>query len=481
REALEVLQDADRRMQALQAEWESFTQEAEKPRREVGVQQASIRQLEESMAQAVRRIEQLSTELAELDTRALEEERAIGEERVLTLEEANADWQSRAESARATITERRQAISGMGADIDATRGQLQEQRGRFASLTALQQAALGQTDENVSGWISAQQLPQSARVAERIRVAEGWETAVETVLGRHLEAVFVPDIAAMAPSLGAFGGGTLGLYSPRGSQSPAAPGTLLAQVRADFDLGDLLGGVYVAGSIGEALAARERLGRGESVITADGIWLGRDWLRIARDADPRAGVIRRSAELAELEQSIEMLRERELDQQAAQEDAQSALREAEAELLSVQQSQREAAARYTEARSALSACTARLEQMTLRLERSQAEAQQYRERHESLRLELQSARGLLEAALDAMHRDTARREELLSLRESSRIALDAARARSRESREQTHRLAMRREALTAQTGGLRGAIARLTTQFAGLEARSRQLGEQIAA
>jgi chromosome segregation protein len=252
-------------------------------------------------------------------------------------------------------------------------------------------------------------------------------------------------------------------------------------VRADFDLGGLLGGVLAASTLEEALALRAGLGAGESVITHDGIWLGRDWLRVARDADPRAGVIRRAAELTELGTSIDTLREREAGLLGALEEARESLRAAEEGLVVLQQEQRAAAARYTEARSALSACAVRLEQMELRASRNRDEQQQYRERHESQRTSLQEARGILETALDAMHQDTQRREELQDARERARVALDAARSRSRESRESAHRLAMRRESLTAQIEALRAAIVRITGQFNTLEDRSRHLGEQIAA
>ena len=35
----------------------------------------------------------------------------------------------------------------------------------------------------------------------------------------------------------------------------------------------------------------------ESVITRDGIWIGRDWLRVSRDQDVHAGVIGREQEM----------------------------------------------------------------------------------------------------------------------------------------------------------------------------------------
>jgi chromosome segregation protein len=448
----------------------------------VGVQQSRIRQLEESMAQSAQRIEQLVRELRDLDTSTFEAEREAGEARVLELEDINRSWQERAEEARARIEAGRRDINTRGGELDELRGDLREQRGRFASLGALQQAALGQGDEKVSGWIAAQALSSASRLAERVTVDAGWDAAVETVLGRHLEAICVPDIDALAPSLALFGEGTLGLFSPLSTQGAVIrPGSLLAKVRADFDLGGLLGGVLAASTLEEALALRAGLGAGESVITHDGIWLGRDWLRVARDADPRAGVIRRAAELTELGTSIDTLREREAGLLGALEEARESLRAAEEGLVVLQQEQRAAAARYTEARSALSACAVRLEQMELRASRNRDEQQQYRERHESQRTSLQEARGILETALDAMHQDTQRREELQDARERARVALDAARSRSRESRESAHRLAMRRESLTAQIEALRAAIVRITGQFNTLEDRSRHLGEQIAA
>ncbi len=208
------------------------------------------------------------------------------------------------------------------AQLDVARGEFQEQRGRLASLQALQQAALGQTDEVVSGWLATQQLDANQRLAERLTVEPGWETAVETVLGSHLQAVCVADMQALAPSLGGFGRGALGLFSPRpGAVSTLRPTQLLNRVSADFDLGDLLAGVYAVDTLAEALEVQAGLAPGESVVSSDGIWLGRDWLRLARDADPRAGVIQRGREIAGLEEAIERSRLREAGLSEALEEA----------------------------------------------------------------------------------------------------------------------------------------------------------------
>ena len=480
--AQEALAVAEQAMQSLQSEWESFSAAAEKPRQEVEVQQSRIRHLEESLNQASARLAQLVQEESELDTAAIEAQRDDLDARVAEFETVSHGWQERADTVRQQIDSRRASIADLSGELDVARGEFQEQRGRLASLQALQQAALGQTDEVVSGWLATQQLDANQRLAERLSVEPGWETAVETVLGSHLQAVCVADMQALAPSLDGFGRGALGLFSPRpGAVSALRPTQLLNRVSADFDLGDLLAGVYAVDTLAEALEVQAGLAPGESVVSADGIWLGRDWLRLARDADPRAGVIQRGREIAGLEEAIERSRLREAGLAEALEEARAMRRADEDELQNLQRELRAATARYTEARAALSASTARLEQMNLRRERNRSEQQQYRERHELQRTDLQGARGLLEAALDTMHRDSQQRELLQERRERLRNELDGSRQMARQEKDRSHGLAMRRQSLGTQVENLGAAIVRIEAQFAQFEQRTAQLAQQIEA
>ncbi len=478
--ASEALGFAEEAMQQWQHEWDEFSVAAEQPRQQAEVQQSRIRHLEESLEQAAGRLQRLEAERAELATAPLEEERLLHEERVHELEEVSQQWQERAETVRERIETARATITRLGAGLDAARRTLQEQRGRLASLQALQQAALGQTDAVVTGWLQAQGIGGNARLAERLRVDSGWETAVETVLGSHLQAVCVEAMAPLAGALASFGAGTLGLFAPHGAPVDAASPLLAARVRADFDLGSLFAGVHAAESLAEALAMQPRLAHGESVVTREGVWLGRDWLRLARDSDARAGVIQRTREIAGLEQAHELERAREAELDGSLDEAREELRALEAESLGLQQELRGATARYTEARAALSGCSARLEQLQLRAERNRSEHEQYRERHEAQRSELQEARALLGSALDAMHRDGQRREALQLRRDLVRQALDAARQQARGARDEAHRLAMRRESLETQLASLHSAIARIEGQFAQFEERIGALESQIA-
>src|SRR5699024_10909010 len=59
----------------------------------------------------------------------------------------------------------------------------------------------------------------------------------------------------------------------------------------------LLAGVHTADDLGAALSLRGRLAPGQSVVSREGIWLGPDWLKVAREQDQEAGVLERRREL----------------------------------------------------------------------------------------------------------------------------------------------------------------------------------------
>jgi len=174
----------------------------------------------------------------------------------------------------------------------------QEALGAQVSTEALQQAALGKVSGKVTEWLKSKSLDRRPRVAQQLRVDRGWERAVETVLGSYLEAVCVEGLDSVTGLLASFDGAHLAIVS-MGETAAAAriPTSLQAKVQGAAVLGSVLSSVYTAETLNEALKVRGRLGSGESVVTRDGIWLGPDWLRLSRDADPRTGVIEREETL----------------------------------------------------------------------------------------------------------------------------------------------------------------------------------------
>ncbi|MCG8371626.1 MAG: AAA family ATPase, partial [Proteobacteria bacterium] len=95
--------------------------------------------------------------------------------------------------------------------VDERRNGLQEAQGKYASLEALQKAALGRGDQGITDWLRGAGLEGNRRVAQALDVESGWEKAVETVLGDYLQAVCVPDIAAVTERIATLRAGSVTL------------------------------------------------------------------------------------------------------------------------------------------------------------------------------------------------------------------------------------------------------------------------------
>ncbi len=156
--------------------------------------------------------------------------------------------------------------------LDQAHSELQKAKAQQASLEAMQQTALGQRNNPVLPWLAQHQLDKQPRLAQHIEVAAGWEHAAEKVLGSHLQAVCVDKIAEVADKVSLLKEGTLCAFAA--SQQAAQPRkhatTLLSKIKSALPLESLLGGIYVADTMEEALALCSSLDAHESVITAEG-------------------------------------------------------------------------------------------------------------------------------------------------------------------------------------------------------------------
>src|SRR5699024_3331011 len=137
------------------------------------------------------------------------------------------------------------------------RSALADKQGRLGSLKTLQQQAVGKNEARLVDWLKAQGLNDRKRLAEVLSVDEGWEQAVETVLGGYLQAICLDD---MEPTLAAMAGidkGTLHVVgTAAGTAGKPGSDSLAARVRAPVSLEPLLGKVYAVADVPTAIARR---------------------------------------------------------------------------------------------------------------------------------------------------------------------------------------------------------------------------------
>ncbi|QKZ03712.1 chromosome segregation protein SMC [Pseudomonas eucalypticola] len=470
-EAAAALEESEATMQGWQEQWDVFNTRSAEPRRQAEVQQSRIQQLDQSMERLGERQRRLSEERAQLaadpeDAAILElgEQLAASDMLIEELQAGEAQQVERLEQVREQL---QQATR----EQQQAQGELQRLNGRLASLEALQQAALD-PGTGTAEWLRDQHLDQRPRLAEGLRVDAGWELAVETVLGADLQAVLVDDFNGLA--LGAFEQGDLRLLTAA-SGSPSLPGSLLDKVHSSTDLSAWLGQVKPVETLDDALAGRAQLQPGQSLISRDGYWVGRHFLRVSRASDAQGSVLARGQELenlglerdereaalATLEERLEHLRE----QQVVQEEAREQLRRQVAA----------EARQQGELKAQLSAGRAKAEQLALRRRRLDEELAELAEQRALESEELGESRLQLQDALDAMAQDTEQRERLMAQRDSLRERLDQVRQDARQHKDHAHQLAVRLGSLRAQHDSTRQALERLELQAERLTEKREQL------
>lgn len=471
----EKLSVAENAMRQWQSSWDEFNERAAKPQREVEVQKSRIEHLDTAMTALVERVSRLADEQqaldakpAAVDTGAIAAQIAETEARRQAAEAQHRDLLAGIEKNRRDRTEVASALS-------QARQVLQQSLGRKASVEALQTAALN-GDAGRERWLSEHNLAGAERLASQLRVDDGWETAVETVLGDFLQAVCVDDLTNNSVALESWSSGKLVLVDNAACSAVASPGNVsLASKVAPCVVSHLLESIRTVDTLHQATVMRGSLSANESVISRDGHWLGSNWVRVTRDDNNVSGVLLRKRELIEIESRVTAQQHEVTQLESKLQNNEQQLADLErqreklgAELTVVQRGETELKSRLNIARSQLEQASQQRSRIVA--ERDEALARQLKDREV-----LAEARRLLAVAIETMATDNEHREELLKHRDQCRTTLDRARQAARHDHDRVHELAIRERSVGAQLGSIREGITRLQTQLQRLGERQASL------
>ena len=480
----QALDEAEEAMHAWQQAWDEFNTRAAVQLQAAEVERAHIDHLEQHIGQLHERLKRLEDELAGLSPQPLEEELAAA---AAGRDQLNAT----VESLQATLSKdlerlnaERQSHQGLSTELDAARTELHSAQGRYASLEALQEEALGKSAGTVASWLAEHGLSDAARLAQKLKVDAGWERAVEIALGHALEAVCVDGMDKAAAWLQGMEQGEVELFDTgatiaapqRNSDIPA----LLDKVQAPWRLDALLGGIYVAESLEEALNARARLAARESVITRDGVWIGNGWLRVVRGSDEQSSVLIREQALQDTARQIDTLNGRVNELQQRLEQSTQAVRDLEQAREGLQGQVRDATNKRAEIQSQFSAKQERLTQIWNRDKRLRDEIDELRKDLARGEQERVAAQERLQEALAATEDHSAQREQLLLQRDDKRRVLEDIRQEARRDREARHQVALRVESLRAQLHSTRDSLEKMQGQLNHLTHRREELSAALA-
>jgi len=477
-----ALTQAERQMQVWTETWDKFQEESSRVSSQAQVLATKIEHHQQQLGQLQQRQQNLQKQLSDLPLQNVHSQidplRLQGEE----LRDRFDETKESLENIQQKILDQRAQNKLLQQNLQTKQRESQQLESQHATLHALQQVALGCDDKNVNQWLAQQKLTSQSRIGQEIEVNTGWETAVETILSGYFDAVCVDNIENYAAGVNEFGDGRLTLLEKLTDNQHSSPlaDTLLSQIKSAWPLQQWLEGIFIAEDIESALQIRSKLAADQSVITKNGVWLGKNWMRVSKIQDPQSGVLEREKNLSDLVKQMADMHDQidEIHEQIKT--AENELANSEQTREALQQQYQQINTQLSEARVQYKAATTRFEELLTQEKRLNAELQQLSDQSSQIQQQIENDKDHQFRLNDLQTELNSRREELTQNREQYRSTLEKCRVEAQKHQQQADELEIRLSSNENQLTLLRQMITRDEKQLAALEEKKELLMEQLS-
>ena len=366
--------------------------------------------------------------------------------------------------------------------VEERRTSLQDVQGKYASLDALQKAAMGEGDDGIKDWLEGAGLESNKRVAQTLDVEDGWDKAVETVLGDYLQAVCVADITPVTESIARLRSGAVTILREQSRDAVVRnmDNSLALKVTgAPASVQSMLSRVKSADTMGQALGLRENLADDESVITPDGVWLGKNWLRVTRDKEGRAGVLAREHDMRRLKGEMRELQARLESAMRLLKDGRVRTNQLEERRESLQQDAAAVLNEYSEIKAALESARYRMDQANARKAALSEEATELDSEKISAEEQLRESRLKHGQAGESLESLEAEKESLEAQRDDLRAELQRVRAQAAEDRQTVQNITIQFESRRTSKESAAQNLERMERQLQQFRTREKEIRGQL--
>ncbi|MEZ5673096.1 MAG: chromosome segregation protein SMC [Thiotrichaceae bacterium] len=482
-EAEEVAITVEHQLQIWQETWEEFNYRAQTPTQRTQVERTNIQNLEQHLTQAEQRLQKLDLEASQIDISSLAHIVHSGEAELVELKSQLTQAETTLHQHHDAVLQLREVIQELAVKLQENQVVVNQLSGRLASLEALQEAALGRQATDMQAWCHVHNLQQLPQLAQQLTVETGWERAVEIVLNRALQAWCVTDLDSFTTALQQLPKGNLQLFEITENISQTDKNSvnfipLLTKIRCAFPLDSLLSGVCVAENLAQALQQREYLKEYQSIITPQGFWIGRHWLRV-EDTDEKAGMLERDKEIQQVAVKLQTLDAmvvkltRELEQKRFN------LREQEDSRTTAQQHATDLQKHYGSLQAQHSSRVTKLEHLQVQLQRVTTEQAELNVQIDRDQRKLAEARENYHHALEQMNQLADERETLTRQRDD----LQQQRTRTQQTwqmaRETRHQVEVSLQGLKTDKNRLQQNLRRLREQYEDLQEQREELQRSL--
>ena len=464
------LETDERRQNQLRFEWDSHHSSSKEALDNVEVYRVKIDYCSKELDNIQKHKQEITQRRAAIEPDTAKAQLAQKSQEWQTLKQTISQREQLIQEHTQQLSQLQSEIDNAMTNIHEASVQVQNLRGTFASLKALQEQERQPEQGDFSDWWQQHDLYNAKKIADDLEVDEGWEKAVEHVLGYMLNGVEVDTLDSYIAAAATIKSGRLTMIESATFSDNLAVNSLAHKIKNNTTIKALLAHIYIVDNAQQALPLRSKLDTYESLITADGLWLGRHWLRLHRNYEPSGALSRRRA--------IEQL--------------QDEIKTAEAKVATAQ-------AETASLRTRLHSCEEAREQIRMQLTKSMDESSDIKLQIQQTEIKIKQEDDLMQSLTkeltrlgeredelrhqyDTLQKDYERAEALASGHDSSSSVLEQQRVASEEAvattrslmteqQQQLHKIEIEQHSLTTELKGLDEAMEQAQQQHADLTNR----------
>jgi len=218
----------------------------------------------------------------------------------------------------------------------------------------------------------------------------------------------------------------------------------------------------------------------ESVITRDGIWLGRGWSRVCRGMDEQNRTLTREQEIQELKSGYATAEQQLQELEANIESSRISHEQAEQAINDLQSDLRQNQEELSGFRASIAASRAQQEQIEARTANINEELVSLDEQTNDDEFEIETINNNLLSVSGNRKDMEGQREALINLKEQHRSSLDSARQSWQSTHEESHGIALQLESISSQRASIEQGMKRNQMQLEHLQKRCEDLKRSLS-